>query len=252
MVEADGEWHTSDNKHASDGWRIAHPFVNGTAPGEVSPPHRGRKESPEGSSRASSQEVISLTDSEDDEEGLVKRELSPATSFARSQSQSQPYRNGSGRSTQQAGKSAEVIDLTLDSDDDEPSPSPVMAKRKHIETESPNDSGSTWKKPRFNDTQPASPSASGPYNNYANGSGPPPPVAPMTNDGLLPYSNASSRSPGWTRLPPIPSSSYQPPPPPYRHPTSPNVYSYPPNTGSSRSPPNQGSLYYRPQSTARK
>ncbi|KAF7310866.1 MIZ zinc finger protein [Mycena chlorophos] len=119
IVEADGEWHTSDNKYGSATWKAAHPPAAKPAavakPVTKSPP----KADPNGKRKAI--ESIVVLDSDDEDEGLVKRELS--ASFASSSSANQ-----SGRETTSKSQ-PDVIDLTLDSDDEEPPPPPPRAKR---------------------------------------------------------------------------------------------------------------------------
>ncbi|KIJ38482.1 hypothetical protein M422DRAFT_124404, partial [Sphaerobolus stellatus SS14] len=126
MVEADGEWHTSDNKYASGGWRSVHPFTNGVASFNRASPRKEKKDTPRGSPKAASQEVITLVDSDDeDDEGLVKRELSPGSSLPRSQTQSR-----SSRMERSAPPAPEVIDLTLSSDDEQSTPAPTTSNKR--------------------------------------------------------------------------------------------------------------------------
>lgn len=181
MVEADGEWHTSDNKYASAGWRATHPISTGTKPVKSASP-RKEPERPVASSSNSAnfinsrpqQEVISL-DSDSDEEGIVKRELSPTSGYATPpQLQSQNTNRGkSGRVplpvVSTSSISNDVIDLTLDSDEEDARPPPPprpTAKRKEREADVAGEAA--WKRSRY-----AGPSASGsaPSGGYANGVG---------------------------------------------------------------------------------
>ncbi|KAJ7900293.1 PINIT domain-containing protein [Mycena olivaceomarginata] len=115
IVEADGEWHTSDNNPASKG-------PNGD---------------PNGKRKAA--EIVVL-DSDDEDEGRVKRELSP--SFASTSSANRSYGSVPGEASQSA-----VIDLTLDSDDDE-APVRPFAKRTASEAGIASPTEQIWKKGR--------------------------------------------------------------------------------------------------------
>lgn len=129
MVEADGEWHTTDNKFASPGWRQSHPYAPKTASSQSSNRTFVKTEQ----SNAWPGAISLLVDSDsDDEEHFVKTALSPSASV---QTDPNPTSNHSESRT-----AANVIDLTLDSDDDEeahpPPPSPPAAayhKRKRSE-----------------------------------------------------------------------------------------------------------------------
>ncbi|KAJ7225563.1 PINIT domain-containing protein [Mycena pura] len=118
VVEADGEWHTSDNKYGSAAWKAAHPSATTSkalSPQKSlpakSPPSNGVNGDLKG--KRKSTEILVL-DSDDEDEGRVKRELSP--SFASSSSINRSFGSIPGESHPQD----DVIDLTLDSDSDEP------------------------------------------------------------------------------------------------------------------------------------
>jgi E3 SUMO-protein ligase PIAS1 len=133
IVEADGEWHTSDDKYASDAWKKTHRPV----PPLVSPTphlkHQATSNRPSGD--ASSQEKsqrqgdVVVLDSEEEDEGEVKRELSP----------SRPERFSMG--------GTQVIDLTVESDDESAS-TRSLGKRK-AESDSVLASADIWKKSRI-------------------------------------------------------------------------------------------------------
>ena len=139
IVEADGEWHTSDDKYASDAWRKAH----NSGPSSVSPTphpkHPALSNRPSGHIRdASNQENsqrsgdVVVLDSEEEDEGEVKRELSPSRA-------EQILTSGlSG---------AQVIDLTVESDDESAS-NRSLGKRK-AESDSVSASEDIWKKSRI-------------------------------------------------------------------------------------------------------
>ncbi|KAL0951264.1 hypothetical protein HGRIS_007978 [Hohenbuehelia grisea] len=119
IVEPDGEWHTSDNQFASPGWKALHP-AKPALPSSISKPvPPPRLSPPKGNAVPSGskppQSEIYVLDSDDDEdEGQVKRELSP--SYARS-SLSAPQ-SGSAAPSVPSSQADDVIDLTLDSDDE--------------------------------------------------------------------------------------------------------------------------------------
>jgi len=161
MVEADGEWHTSDNKYGSAAWKTKHPPEK---PKTLSPRKPSSTTPAKGTTPAASSslsngdvpkkpaavEITILDDSDDEDEGRVKRELSP--SFGGSSSARLPS------TIPQTQSQDEVIDLTLDSDDEEP-PRPVQdtLKRKASEAAlSPTES--IWKKGRV-DSEPVSSSS---------------------------------------------------------------------------------------------
>ncbi|EJF66776.1 PINIT domain-containing protein [Dichomitus squalens] len=228
IVEADGQWHTEDNKFASPVWKATHP----TAP-PVKPPVPKRAASPvkhaangmngvngQEKPRPSQAEIVILdSDDEDEDEGRVKRELSPSTDGvlprpSQSIGGSQPSRS----TTAQA---ADIIDLTLDSDDDEPPPprlsAPSTKKRKETdELLSPTEQ--IWKKSR---TESGSSSSSPGFDTLVNSStlrmaeeaaaqrrlG-----APSTSQPR--YQPSSQRSPPYRGSQPFNPPERLPPPPP--------------------------------------
>lgn len=184
MVEADGEWHTSDNKFASEGWRAPRSslnVVNSESPRKepyAAAPIPTPPSSSKNSSNALPPEIITLTDSEDDDERIVKQELSPKSGYATSQSQSfVSNRSRSGRTpplppSSKASSSNEIIDLTLDSDDDVPVTAPENTqKRKERDADDLiSDLSAVWKRQRYCEV-PGSGTGCGDYRGYANGSG---------------------------------------------------------------------------------
>ena len=186
MVEADGEWHTSDNKFASEGWKTSHPLPNGVVR-PVSPKKEPETPAPISSPSLKAPngralpEVISLTDSEDDEERIVKRELSPKSGYT---SQSHSFASSGGKSgrtppppSSKASFSNEVIDLTLDSDEDDlPSTYDSVHKRKERGLDDSPEASSSWKKPRYcapssSGSGSGSGSSSSGYGSYPNSAG---------------------------------------------------------------------------------
>lgn len=135
IVEADGEWHTSDDVYASDAWKKTHK----PAPPLASPAPRLKQEASSSPSshirEASTQERgqrpgdVVVLDSEEEDEGEVKRELSP----------SRPEMSGLF--------GPQVIDLTVESDDESESIR-SLGKRK-AESDSTSASGDIWKKSRI-------------------------------------------------------------------------------------------------------
>ncbi|RPD55819.1 hypothetical protein L227DRAFT_532655 [Lentinus tigrinus ALCF2SS1-6] len=155
IVEADGQWHTEDNKYGSAEWKAAHPV--GPPPKPASPakrapsPVKPAANGVDGKDKPRLTTPIEISDDEDEDEGRVKRELSPSTDgliprASRSAGGSQPTRSHT--------EAPDIIDLTL-SDDDEPPPpprpsvpaAPTAAKRKETH-DLPSPTEQIWKKSR--------------------------------------------------------------------------------------------------------
>jgi hypothetical protein len=121
LVEPTGEWHTSDGKYGSQGWRQQSrrpaPLPLKREMEDVKPSHllgdvlQGDKAQPKQEPR----QVYSLCDSDEEEESIVTHELSRVSSTRRS--------SPSTRATSSILGTAQVIDLTLDSDEEDPVPS---------------------------------------------------------------------------------------------------------------------------------
>ncbi|KAG5638656.1 hypothetical protein H0H81_011208 [Sphagnurus paluster] len=138
IVEADGEWHTSDNKYGSTAWKVPHPAVTAPVRKPLPTPQPTPKLDINGKAKAT-QEIFIL-DSDDEDEGQVKRELSPALA------------GYEGALVPQAQTQADaVIDLTLDSDDEQPPPTKQAGKRKASDTDfsSGSPTEQLWKKSRI-------------------------------------------------------------------------------------------------------
>jgi len=160
MVEADGQWHTSDNKYGSADWKAAHPPpTKSSSPTKSLPPLKQSPPCPpvvpndsgqlNGKGKAPSHEIFVLDSDSDEEEGRVKRELSP--SYASSANQSF---EGTlpGASQSQVRADTSVIDLTLDESDEDSEPLPsIYGKRRAADAEldSPNATDQSWKKGRL-------------------------------------------------------------------------------------------------------
>lgn len=124
MVEADGQWHTTDNKYGSREWKAVHPVISQQV-ADKKPSVEDNSARFASESHAQSNDVngkgvplheIFVLDSDDEDEGRVKRELSP--SYASSANQS--FDGTLPRPSQsQQSQASQVIDLTLDSDDDD-------------------------------------------------------------------------------------------------------------------------------------
>jgi E3 SUMO-protein ligase PIAS1 len=169
IVEPDGQWHTDDNKYGSPEWITAHPpkpEPTKAAPVLPQPQTNDRQAPNQGA-------IVVLSDDEDDE-GRVKRELSP--SYDPGTSNSSTHHSTPGAGTQAV---CAVIDLTLSDDEDDP-PAPVPPKRKPRDSHSPTEPA--WKRSRYG--EPGTPNA--------------PVTAPPTVSG----SDTSS----WRTLPPIPAN----------------------------------------------
>jgi len=140
IVEADGEWHTSDDRYASDAWRKTHKPGRSSVSPTPYPKHPAPSNNPSGHIRdASKQEkiqrsgdVVVLDSEEEDEE--VKRELSPTRA-------EQILTSGL--------PGAQVIDLTVESDDESTS-NRSLGKRK-AESDPVSASEDIWKKSRIGD-----------------------------------------------------------------------------------------------------
>lgn len=222
IVEVDGQWHSEDNVFGSAEWKASHPPAKPAARALPSPVKK-RSPSPtkpvtngingHDKPQPSDAEIVIL-DSDDEDEGRVKRELSPSNETNMSSFNSQRTVTYPPPSQTQH---TDVIDLTLDSDDEAP-PVPATKKRKQVE-DIPSPTEQIWKKSRTDGTA-ASPGSSSVASSsaYLNGSH---------------HSGPSSRSMpnGSPSLPPTPrytpaySSGAQPygyfPPSPRRIPTHP-------------------------------
>ena len=162
MVEADGQWHTSDNKYGSAEWIASHrPQVKPPSPVKKQPtsPDLSRVCLP-GNGNASSMPPVSISsnggdkvrhdpvyvldDSDDEVEG--------ALAYPSSTSQSYDSRPPPQTQSQSQTQSSNVIDLTLDSDDDD---APIVqsntyGKRKATEVSLDNPFlDQSWKKARM-------------------------------------------------------------------------------------------------------
>ncbi|EPQ60617.1 hypothetical protein GLOTRDRAFT_68408 [Gloeophyllum trabeum ATCC 11539] len=165
IVEADGEWHTSDNKYASPGWKATHPEQAMTVPDTPRKPVRrdtmartptktsadmtNGASGEKGKAKADNVEILVL-DSDDEDDDRVKRELSPSADGRSSTNglvQTQSYASIPPRS-QSLSMSQTVIDLTLDSDEEAPPPPRRPGKRKTSEPDGVSPTEPVWKKSR--------------------------------------------------------------------------------------------------------
>lgn len=230
MVEADGEWHTTDNKLGSSNWIASNPkplanprpntpprslAISRTSPQPASSQVTDKGKGPD-EGKGPNVEVVVL-DSDDEDEGRVKRELSP--SFASGSSASLDSRAKSLSQTQTQTQVDDVIDLTLDSDEEPPRPPPPpllplkpAEKRKADEAGLSSPTETIWKKGRIGDSLLTLPSTSGTAGEYPSVSHhviplPQPARYPsqFTGSTLPPpvYNNYSSRSSDINQLAPI-------------------------------------------------
>ncbi|KXN90079.1 E3 SUMO-protein ligase pli1 [Leucoagaricus sp. SymC.cos] len=128
VVEADGEWHTTDNKYGTSTWKAKNSVaVPAPVPKkEETPPPVKLEADNVGKPNGHQKTDVSYILLSDDDEEEVQKELSPSRNTNRSLN-STPQR-------QSHKKATNVIDLTLDSDDD--GLAPVQpGKRKITETE---------------------------------------------------------------------------------------------------------------------
>ena len=187
IVEADGQWHTVDNVYGSTAWKAAHPPVKDPPP--QLPPTPVKKLSPAPVTEHSNSDVptksgannaeIVILDSDDEDEGQVKRELSPS---APRSLKTPSVSVGSLPPRSQTGDS-DVIDLTLDSDDEDTlvNAHPTK-KRKSDERDLASPTERIWKKSRID----MSPGGSVPHS---------PPVTYASTSSYSPPSRDSSRDP---------------------------------------------------------
>lgn len=196
IVEADGQWHTDDNKYGSVEWIAAHPLKAEPAKAAPIPP----RPQPSDSRSANLGAIVVSSDDEDDE-GRVKRELSPSYDPGTSASNTQHSTPGAGTQVARA-----VIDLTLSDDEDTP-PAPVPQKRKSSESHSPTEPA--WKKSRYGETGT--------------------PNGPITVPPTVPGSDTAS----WRAPPPVSPAIRGI----ARTPTGPRHTSYYSGSGSYRNPP---------------
>ena len=193
IVEADGQWHTDDNKYGSPEWTAAHP----PKPDPVkAAPVRPQPRTDD--NKGPNQSAIVVSDDEDDE-GRVKRELSPSYDPGTSDNNTQHSTPGAGTQAARA-----VIDLTLSDDEDDP---PALApKRKSRESHSPTEP--VWKKSRYGE--------------------PGTPNGPIT----VPPTVTGPDTAAWRTLPPIPANRGI-----SRTSATPRHASYNTGSGSYRNPP---------------
>jgi len=128
VIEPDAEWHSTDNKHHSLGYRPQRaPSAPARAPsaqrGYSQVPARGESAATHGSPNSNAptgtatskahgaSDSVFIIDS-DDEDDQVRTQLVPRESQSQSTQQSQSQR----------GQTSQVIDLTLSSDDEQPAP----------------------------------------------------------------------------------------------------------------------------------
>ncbi|KAG1784012.1 PINIT domain-containing protein [Suillus placidus] len=219
IVESDGQWHTSDNKFGSASWLASHP---GIAPFRFSPSPRGSSpasvdEEAAAKAHARKNVEILVLDSDDEDEGRVKQELSDSYAM---NTLSSPASNAGLPTTARQPRGGDVIDLTADSDEDEPQPPPMarssLEKRK-APSGAPSPTEQIWKKSRV-DSVPAPQQPQPPPQPQISHAVHLPPVSPVTN--VIPMS--TPRSPA-TAYPTGPSNYAVPQLPPVRYP-NPSLY----------------------------
>ncbi|KAL1681508.1 PINIT domain-containing protein [Schizophyllum commune] len=116
IVEADGQWHTTDNKYGSDEWKATHPVATTSKPPPPKPTFSPPKPTSGANDKGKNKVEVFVLDSDDEEdEGRVKRELSPPLTQ-------------SSQSVEPRRPQSNVIDLTLDSDEEDDGP-PLAASR---------------------------------------------------------------------------------------------------------------------------
>ncbi|TCD69924.1 SUMO ligase siz1 [Steccherinum ochraceum] len=163
IVEPDGEWHSDDNVYGSEGWKAA----RAAAGVPLKPPTKERSPTPvkpniaelEKKRALPSNAEIVILDSDDEDEGRVKRELSISNdrgAVGKARARVNGARNPvPARSSTTATIESDVIDLTLDSDEEAPPP-PVTRKRRAEDTDSLSPTEVIWKKSRVDSVAPPS------------------------------------------------------------------------------------------------
>ncbi|KAF8641059.1 hypothetical protein AX17_000703 [Amanita inopinata Kibby_2008] len=224
IVEPDGEWHTADNKFASTGWKASHPPASALmrsprkiVKSEEASPKLGNDDE---QAKADQIEVVVL-DTDDEDEGRVKRELSPThTSPARQSYASIPRTHTETSLSQQS----DVIDLTGDSDDDDDDDDDEQplatqnGKRRAAEADISSDSPTEqiWKKGRFDHDRALAAAVLSPPSTQVHGGEHPPslPPRPIRTNNLAPllsyppypsYPPYHSRGTSGNTAPPLPS-----------------------------------------------
>lgn len=251
MVEADGQWHTTDNKYGSMEWIASHPTFANSSPSLAKkpptpsynpscPPSNGSGQA-NGKGKATEIYVLDDSDDDDEDEGRVKRELSPSYASSTNQSFDGTLPPMTQTQTQsQSQPNTQFIDLTLDDSDEEDQPivSHAQGKRRATESDLDNSADQVWKKARVDPSSrilpappvPSIPSSippSLPHTSLMNNHPPPSPAhyQSVFSGNILPpptvnnYPNYSTGRIGPAnpslQLPPLTNPTYhrQPPPP---------------------------------------
>ncbi|KAF8905529.1 PINIT domain-containing protein [Gymnopilus junonius] len=161
IVEADGQWHTSDNKYGSADWLAVHPPGKPSSPSKKTAPPQENPVCPapvtngadgaNGKGKDPNIEIFVLDSDDDDDEGQVKRELSPSYTSSASRSFSATLPGMSQPQGALPSRTNTVIDLTLDSDDEEPAPSHAPSSKRtatEAELDPSTHPDQSWKKTR--------------------------------------------------------------------------------------------------------
>ncbi|KAI6008232.1 PINIT domain-containing protein [Pisolithus orientalis] len=200
IVENDGQWHTNDNRYASVAWRAAHPC---TAPCDPSPPRPSTPGS-DGEAEAKGQikdvEILVL-DSDDEDEGRVKRELSeshnPLAKLASPRAPPAAIRHS---------RRDDVIDLTADSDEEQLQLAPCAGEKRKATPGTQSPTEQIWKKSRLESVVPHA------HSNPGTAQVSPASPTTATLPRPLPYGGSSAVSYPGPTLPPLrlPSGTYVP------------------------------------------
>ena len=140
IVEADGEWHTADNRYGSAAWRAKNSVIISVQMAKRESPPSVKLEPEVSISKFNGQQKtdVSYIFLSDDDEDEVQKELFTSNRSIRST----PQRLGQR-------KTPNVIDLTLDSDDDEPAPvQPGKRKMTEVAIGATSPTEPIWKKGR--------------------------------------------------------------------------------------------------------
>lgn len=209
VVEADGEWHTTDNEYASAKWKATHPpqilspFAKESKVASPVQPPMNAASQVNGKGKESDVEILVLDSDEDENERPAPSPPYASSSRTSSDAIREPTLPSSRHLTSapasqlQPRRDKTVIDLTLDdSDDDESQVSKNSGKRKASDANLADSLQDVfWKKGRIDSSRilPA-----------------PRPSAPI-NSGTRPVLNNHPPSPGNTRYPSFANNTLPPP-----------------------------------------
>ncbi|EGO04293.1 hypothetical protein SERLA73DRAFT_157646 [Serpula lacrymans var. lacrymans S7.3] len=215
IIESDGQWHTADNNYSSAVWRASHPPPFSDPP----PTFRSQGGNPAVDRHAEDTSMKPITksdvqililDSDDEDEGRVKRELS--LSHGSTSSFSIPRSASLVTAKSSRANAGEIIDLTLDSDDEETKLSKKPAKRKAHDAGVLSPTEQIWKKSRVNSVSPVTVPTIGHKGETSKASGITCTVSSTNQSNTLPSPSHTSSIPNNPPITKFTSIRYGPPP----------------------------------------